>query len=263
MSEQTQVSERRPKGRSPSYPAINLESAIQRAQALYTKERQHSTPVATIVKHWGYKSSSGPASLTLAALKKFGLVEDEGVGAARRAKVSDLAVNIIANPDSSARLAAIQEAALRPPIHHELWERYGSAPPSDDKLRWELTRERGFTGTGANEFIPEYRATIGFAQLAGGAVAPQASATHVVAEDKADDTGTRASSRSTPLAPRSHRSTELATTYTIPLISGSSVVVEGPFPVSERDWTQLMAVLAAMKPGLVSDGLHSEDSPDE
>jgi hypothetical protein len=35
------------------------------------------------------------------------------------------------------------------------------------------------------------------------------------------------------------------------------IIVEGEFPITERDWDQFLAVLTAMKPGLVA------DSPEE
>lgn len=31
------------------------------------------------------------------------------------------------------------------------------------------------------------------------------------------------------------------------------IAVEGTFPITERDWNQFLAVLNAMKPGLVED----------
>ena len=38
----------------------------------------------------------------------------------------------------------------------------------------------------------------------------------------------------------------------IPLVGGSEVVyIEGQFPLTEQAWTQFMAMVAAMKPGLV------------
>ena len=40
--------------------------------------------------------------------------------------------------------------------------------------------------------------------------------------------------------------------YAIPLPGDSpDIVIEGDFPVSEEDWQHMLAVLAAMKPGLV------------
>src|SRR5690348_16423785 len=142
---ETPVSTRRQTGRSPAYPAINLETAIRRARELYEKERQHPTSVETIVRHWGYKSLNGPASQTLAALKKFGLLTDEGRGTDRRGRLTHLAVDILANPNAAARANAIKQAALLPAIHRELWDKYQNNPPSDANLRWDLLRQRGFT----------------------------------------------------------------------------------------------------------------------
>jgi hypothetical protein len=256
---------RKPKRRSPSYPAIDLEAAIGRTRQLYDHENQHPTHVEAIVRHWGYKSLNGPASGALAALKKFGLVDEDGAGPARRARVSDLAVDILRNPSEQARQAAIKRAALSPPIHRELWDRYGATLPSDVNLEWELTRDRGFTDTGAKEFIPEYRATVTFARLTAGATiaaqTPEASEVQQDDDDTTDGGQVRPSGRTrTPRPRRMSESTERV--YTIPLAGRAPVIVEGDFPITEQDWTQLMAVLNAMKPGLVSDQHRSGDRQD-
>lgn len=47
--------------------------------------------------------------------------------------------------------------------------------------------------------------------------------------------------------------TDAATTYAIPVSAGIDVAIEGPFPLTEEQWTQLLAVLSVLKPGLVSD----------
>lgn len=255
MSEQTNAAPaKKPRGRSPSYPAVDLSTAIQRTQKLWAEERQHPASLDTISRHWGYKSLNGPASATLAALKKFGLVQDEGSGAARRARVSDLAVEIMANPDEEARLKAIQRAALNPAIHRDLWEKYGATPPSDANLRWELTRDRAFTETGADEFIPEYRATVTFAQLTDGAtVTTQAPQDRQVDDDEGDTTQLSPDGSATRRRPtRTRRMSDDATTYAVPVATGSDVVIEGRFPLSEREWNQFMTVLTAMKPALVT-----------
>ncbi len=262
MSEQTNgQAARRPKGRSPSYPAVHLESAIQRTRTLYDKERQHPTPVDTIVKHWGYKSANGPASLTLAALKKFGLVEDQGTGAARRAQVSDLAIDILVNPDQARRLAAIREAALLPVIHRDLWEKYGARLPSDDNLRWELTRSRGFTDTGANEFIPEYRATVSFAQLgSSGTVQPQDQVDGGATSDQVQ-AGSFPPEEKSPSTPGQKVGGVTGTQTSIPFLikDGAPVVLAGEFPITETAWEQVMTVLAAMKPMLTRQDEQAED----
>lgn len=247
MSEQ--VSAKKPKGRSPAYPAISLETAIQRARQLYEKERRYPTAVTTVATHWGYRSLNGPAAQTVAALKRYGLVEDEGSADDRKVKLSELADVILVHPDTAARKAAIQDAALRPAIHREMWDKYHNDLPSDTNLLWELTHDRGFTETGAAEFVREYRSTISFAQL----------------QDAPDDRpllGAEDSGHAFDEVPdeehepESHthslgRPSSVNRSYAVPLIDSGSVVVEGQFPITERDWNQFIAVLTAMKPGLV------------
>lgn len=258
-SSPTQPSSKRPKGRSPSYPALDLKTAIDRARRLYEQERHHATPVETAVRHWGYKSLSGPANGALAALKKFGLSLDEGSGATRRVRLTDLAVDIIANPDQVRREAAIRQAALTPPIHRELWDRWGRELPSDENLRWELHRERGFTETGATEFIAEYRATIDFAKL------EPRSEVDDGGRDDGDDDGDRDGDAEAEdqvehqgrggLHRNARRQSDVdspGVTYLLPVAINKNVTVAGGFPLTEQEWVQLMAVLAAMKPALVA-----------
>jgi len=241
---------RRVKRRSPSYPAISLEQAIHRARELYERERQHPTPVETVAHHWGYKSLNGPAAVSLAALKKFGLLEDEGNGDARRARISDLAVDVLAHPDETQRRRAVRSAALEPAIHQELWERYGSSLPSDANLHWELTRDRGFSETGAAEFIKEYKATVGFAQLEQHAELPTQ---EPAAAATTTGTSAVAAASAQPDSPVGTlpAASERRRSFLIPLISGGTVAVEGDFPLTDQDWIQFMAVLTAMRPGLV------------
>ncbi len=54
------------RGRSPSYPGIDLEQAIQKAEVIRRHEGRSWSPVNAILGHWGYKEKSGaglPASL--------------------------------------------------------------------------------------------------------------------------------------------------------------------------------------------------------
>ncbi len=265
---------RRQSGRSPSYPSIPLRTAIQRVEVVWQRERQHAIPVEALPALWGYKALNGPASTTLAALKKYGLVEDEGSRDARRARVSDLAVEILANPDPNARSNAVSQAALNPSIHVEMWEKYGPELPSDVTLRWELTRERGFTESGAADFVREYRETLAFADLAD-AHEPEGQEPQPDPEPEAprrpeavwaasqSSLGGRAAPREAPAAtyqaPR--RSKDYADSYKVPLPNGAVIEVVGPFPLNEAAWQQFMNVLQVMKPGLVLPDVPQLDSP--
>jgi hypothetical protein len=53
-------------------------------------------------------------------------------------------------------------------------------------------------------------------------------------------------------------------TIPVPVVGGNPITVEGEFPVSEAAWEQFMAVLAAMKPGLVAhEPQEHEEAPED
>jgi hypothetical protein len=265
MSEQNSEAQsgRAPKGRSPSYPGVPLSVAVRRAQALYERAHRHPMPIGGIAKLWGYKSpNTGPASVTYAALKKFGLLEDEGTGNDRMARLTDLAAEIILKPDP---LPAVQQAALRPLIHQEMWEAYGADLPPDDTLRWELVGQRGFTTSGFEEFIRQYRETLNYARL------PESG--RLGSEDESPEDETDGSSsdgqtdRGTSIRDGAQRRTGMkddgVLSIPVPVVGAAPIIVEGRFPVSEAAWNQFMAVLTAMKPGLVAEPDRREPSDPE
>lgn len=255
---------KRPRERSPGYPAINLERAITRAREIWDKDKQYATPVDAVVKHWGYKSINGPASLALSALKKFGLVTVEQTKGDRRVKVSDLAVEILNHPDMAVRRTAIQKAALTPGLHKELWAKYGANLPSNPVLKWNLTHDMNFTEFGADEFIPQYQQTIAFANLVEGDGLESAGDSQnedSEEDDEEPDSGDNRMLGGAGRSRRERRPREGSRVIDIPLPGGSSVIVEGQFPLSESEWTQFLAVLTVMKPGLVA-AVENADSPE-
>lgn len=243
----------RTEGRSPGYPAIDLEKAVARTREIWVKEKQHPTPIDTVVLHWKYKSLNGPASSVLASLKKFGLVSVESTkGGGKRVKITDLANQILNHPNDAIRAKAIREAALTPPIHAELWEKYGENLPSNANLKWELTNERSFTERGAREFIQEFENTIEFAKLT------QASLESPLDDDfeEREEVASRESESGYPTNRRQRDArvkSDGVRVVNIPLPGGTSVVVEGDFPLNEAQWSQFLAVLNVMKLGLVSE----------
>lgn len=255
MSNQEVPELKRPKGRSPNYPAIDLEEAIAKVRLLYKAESQHEASVGTVVRDWNYKTLNGPAALALGALKRFGLTNDEGLGTARRIRVSDLALDILENPDEEAKIRAIHTAALSPPIHQLMWDKFGAQLPSDVNLKWYLTKERGFTDTGAKEFISKYKNTIAYASSFGpvkNEIQDPSSAPE--AEEKNDRLLTAG------LKPKRQRLTgEGVDVLTIPMLGGQPpILIEGVNQISEENWKQFMAVLNVMKPSLI----RTEDEED-
>lgn len=277
---------RRPRGRSPAYPAVSLPKAVARAEQLWTSDKQYPTPVISLVRGWGYANVNGPAGLIVSAMRKFGLVTDEGSKEDRRVRLTDLAVKIINHPDAESRQYAIRSAALQPPIHREMWDEFGADLPSDANLMWTLTTDRNFTETGAREFLKEYRETLDYAQLE----AEPYTSVYAVDEQPAsapnqaiDTPAVRPAAPSEPMAapssliasifrpelpgpspqeepiaraiqPSQARLTTSSSTQQVrlPLPGGGEVAIDGPFPVTEAQWAFVMTVLGAMKPGLVT-----------
>jgi len=252
---------RRPRKRSPSYPSVDLERALTRTMQLWDKEKQYPTPIDSIVKLWGYANLNGPAGLTIAALKKYGLLSDEGVKADRRVQVTDLALDILNHPNSDTRRARIKVAALKPDAHQELWEKYGTQLPSDKNIIWELTREGGFSDTGAKELVRVYRQTVEFAGLFHETSAPSESESNA-GPDQIDTETNWSEEVVTPNAPAPEQvlsppaplrgpRDDKRRSVSIPLPGGDEVTFQGQFPLTEAKWVYVMAVLNAMKPGLV------------
>lgn len=262
MSEQPEARKAKRTGRSPNYPGIDLPTAIERARVVFDKENRHEAPMATITAHWGYSApTNGGAATTYSALKKFGLLEDVGSGADRRGKLTDLAFEILRSPDPS---DAIRVAALTPEIHDEMWQKYGASLPSDRNLQWTLVRERGFTESGAEDFIREYRSTVAFAGL--NDEQPEdpvqvdvASSPNTLGrrDQVGEGSATPGSLENVASAPQAAAS---GTRIPIPLVGGQMIIIEGHFPITSSAWENFRSVLDAFRPGLVLDAAPAQPS---
>lgn len=154
--------------RSPSYPAIDLKEAIERTDMLYKHERSSQIPVDVVLGHWGYSKGSGAGLVQIAALKKFGLLSEEGSGDDRQVQITKLAKDILIPHSEEERSAAILKAATLPSIYKEILHRYSDGLPSDQTLRAYLVKEREFNDNAIREFIKIMKATFSFANVVPG-----------------------------------------------------------------------------------------------
>ena len=154
---------RRRLGRSPSFPYVNLEKAIQMAQTIEEKERGHPCVPTIALQHLGLSPKGSAGMRTLAALKSFGLYAVEG----ESIKLTELGNRIVNDHReySVERDQAIKEAALSPPIYEKMWKAYKNDLPSPDSLHYTLTWEWGFNKNSVDYFVKEYKATVSFAKL--------------------------------------------------------------------------------------------------
>lgn len=155
--------------RSPAYPGVGLEEALILAKKLYDAEDQRFANIEAVAAHWEMSPKNSNFQVSLAALKHFGLLVDEGSKDSRRLKLTDLAMDILHYPSGSEKwLASVQTAALNPKIHRELWDKYGAKLPPDVSIRLYLLREREdgrFNKNYVDGFITRFRETMAYAGL--------------------------------------------------------------------------------------------------
>jgi hypothetical protein len=244
---------RKQKGRSPRYPGIDLELALHRARQLWNEEAHYPTNVQVALRHWGYAPKSGGGAVALAALKSFGLLDDEGSGDARKVWLTTRAQDILMTDDEAYREEAIREAALLPPAHQDLWDRYGPQLPSDQSLQLYLMRERGFTPSGASELASEYKRTISFARLTerGATVSPDGRQ-----EEESVTPAPSAEAVTRPAPPRAYGGgagvSKDQIVIPVPLREGMGTI-SLPRYLSQGSWDVILAVLKAYEPSLTAD----------
>ncbi len=235
---------RRRKARSPSYPGIALDTAVERVQALYEEERRHPAPIASILDHWGYNPKSSGGLIAVAALKKYGLLEDEGSGEGRLAKLSERGLAIVEDtrPTSPERDKAIEEAALGPKINREVWDKYEGDLPSDSTIQHFLVREKGFTPQAALHYLRLLRRSIAYAGLGD---------SDSVSDDEAVAEENRRLLLDPPNPSRVARVNPKGQAIQLPLPDTAWATLQASFPLTEAAWDHMLRLLEAMKPGLV------------
>ncbi|MGD9688428.1 MAG: hypothetical protein AB7K52_04325 [Phycisphaerales bacterium] len=234
-----------PKHRSPNHPTIGLEASLAKAKTIYDQFKQHAVPVKAATEAIGYKAGSSSGMQAIASLAYFGLLEIAGSGDKRQAKVTAEGAKIIGN--HSDRLRLLREAALKPAIHQELWEKFydaanGLAPDAsiNQYLRWD--REDGtFNPESVESFIEQFKGSVGFANLI---------SSDTLSDEKADS---GLEEQPVVLQPeiQSPKGTQPGVReFTFPLMDGSAVL-RVPHPMGEENYNLLKAILDATKVALI------------
>ena len=153
------------KPRSPNYPTVDLETALELLQKLYDQVHRGEFTASDAADAWGYKSASGPLRSKLAALKQYGLIEGNRRGKhAENPCISRRGLTLVLQDQTTSEYQAeLKKAALEPPLFEETYNSLSA--PADGALRHHLIAEKKFTDGGAQRFIEVYRSTIQLANL--------------------------------------------------------------------------------------------------
>lgn len=159
--------------RSPPYPFIPLDKAIERARQLQPLAHHHPVPAKVLAEAWSFGIKSSGLAQTAAALIQHGLLEDSGAGETRRYQLTRDALRLIqdTDPHSSKRRELLLKAALAPKIYSELWRRFQGGDVSDSVLRTYLMFDRlgedgaSYSQKAADALIAQYKSTIAYADL--------------------------------------------------------------------------------------------------
>ena len=236
--------------RSPAYPAIALPQAVELLGVIFRSFQSHAAPIEAIGEAVGMKAGGSSLNVRLAALKKYGLIEEsEGAkGVGKTYRISALGKDLVVLPQGSAEhTEALRKTALMPVIYESLWTRFGPELPADSLIRSYLVRDRNFNAHQVDGMIDDFRSTIEYAGLA------------KEAADIAPETETFGQTVQRYASPRPATGVHvmpaaLATpsdVFTIPLEDGK--VASIPYPMSEQTWELFMQTLTLWKPRLVAE----------
>lgn len=148
------------KPRSPNYPACSLQKALDYARKIYSTNHLHKAPREVVAKAMGYGSLNGGSLTALSALKKYGLVEEDGSGL----KITEDALTALVEPPNSPnRARTLVKLATKPELFAELQAAYPGPIPGDEILRSWLLR-KGFLQNTVELPIRAYRETMELAE---------------------------------------------------------------------------------------------------
>lgn len=162
MTNQTEKKKRKAGKRSPSYPMLSLDEAIEKAKVLWEKDKNNSIPIEAVYEHLGYRSKAGYAARVLAALKKFNLIFEKQDDILLTEEAVDLALH---SPTEEHYKETVKKLALSPSIYEKLFNEYNGKLPSDANLRIKLIKDYEFNPESVDDFLTNFRRTIDFAGL--------------------------------------------------------------------------------------------------
>jgi len=243
MEKEEEKKERKPRQagkRSPGYPMISLEEAVQKAMTLWEKDRNNLIPIEAAYEHLGYKSKAGYAARVIAALKKFELIFEKQ----STIKLTDEAVDLMLHSSSDENyIKIIKNLALKPNIYERILNDNNGILPSDNTLKVQLIKNYGFNPKSVDDFIINFRKTIEFAGLSGVNKESEEKKKMIISKDSG----------------RGVDSSKLVIEIPIPLSETELASIKMPYPLTDAQWNKIESILKAYKPTSEKSDVQAKD----
>jgi hypothetical protein len=165
MAEKLHKPAKRNVKRSPNYPSISLDRAMNLIEKLYDAYHRTAVPAKIGLETIGYSIKSSSGKQVLASLSYYGVITREGTKADEKIKISDLGFRILKAPSLSDRQSATRDAALKPAIFKKIYHDHPDSLPQNRLLEWELESTFDFNPNTIPDFIDVFKKTMGFAKI--------------------------------------------------------------------------------------------------
>lgn len=136
------------KKRSPNYPYIDLEKAVDLARSFFDAYQKNDAAVELTAKHWGFNGLNGSALKTIAAMDAYGLIDKDKKN--KRIKLSDSAIKLsLGGTPENERTNILKQCALGPKLFDSLYNKYDFPLPPEQSLVYDLVTNEGFSSEDA------------------------------------------------------------------------------------------------------------------
>jgi hypothetical protein len=153
-----------PRDRSPSFPSLPLEKAVERARQLFEKAKRHEVRLQDAAVDWGISPKSSAAAQIASTLLAFGLVDSVTVGGERKIKVSEEGWRILEDHRPGVKAELMKEAATKPKLFAEYAEKWKDGRPDNSHAISQLKFDSYFSDDAALKFLRVFDETIPFAK---------------------------------------------------------------------------------------------------
>ncbi len=149
--------------RSPNFPSLSLEEAVNFARVIWDKNRKALIPREAAAKDLGYTGLTGRSMTVLGALNQYGLVE---VTAKGQTRVTQTAEEIFIGFPEEVKRGAVSKAGRAPTLFREIYDKYDGDVPGENAIRSFLF-QKGFTNDGVEKALKSFNATNRFVEIYG------------------------------------------------------------------------------------------------